>query len=84
MMKTSYDFSGAKRGTVAETGGKTRITIWLDDDVLASFRARAAKDGKGYQTLINEALKAAADEKSAPVTLSSLRRVIREELHTAH
>ncbi|MCL2872440.1 MAG: BrnA antitoxin family protein [Betaproteobacteria bacterium] len=81
-MKTSYDFSGAKRGAVVEASGKTRITIWLDDDVLASFRTRAAKEGKGYQTLINEALKAAADEKSAPVTLSSLRRVLREELHT--
>jgi uncharacterized protein (DUF4415 family) len=82
-MKASYDFSGAQRGAVAGTQGKTRITIWIDDSVLASFRERAAGEGKGYQTLINEALKAAADEKAAPLTLSALRRVLREELHAA-
>jgi hypothetical protein len=33
--------------------------------------------------LINDTLKAAVDEKSAPVTLSALRRVLREELRVA-
>jgi uncharacterized protein (DUF4415 family) len=33
------DFSDAKRGAViAVPGGKTRITIRIDDDVLAWFR----------------------------------------------
>jgi uncharacterized protein (DUF4415 family) len=82
-MKASYDFSGARRGAVAQASGKARITIWIDESVLASFRERAAKEGRGYQTLINDALKTAAGEKSARVTLSSLRRVIREELHPA-
>ncbi|MDR2787123.1 MAG: BrnA antitoxin family protein [Candidatus Accumulibacter sp.] len=82
-MKSNYDFSSAKRGAVAETKGKTRITIWIDDEVLATFRERAGAAGKGYQTLINEALKAAVDEKSAPVTESALRRVLREELRVA-
>ena len=83
MMRASYNFSGAKRGAVAETRGKTRITIWIDDEVLSSFRERAGAAGKGYQTLINDTLKAAIDEKAAPVTLSALRRVLREELHAA-
>ncbi|MDR0481458.1 MAG: BrnA antitoxin family protein [Gallionellaceae bacterium] len=79
-MKASYDFSGAKHGAVVEGRGKTRITIWVDDDVLEVFRERAAAEGKGYQTLINDALKAATNEDSAPVTLSTLRQVLREEL----
>ena len=82
-MQASYDFSGARRGAVARTQGKTRITIWVDDSVLATFRQRAASQGTGYQTLINNALKSLADEKSAPVTVSDLRRVLREELHAA-
>ena len=79
-MKANYDFSSAKRGAVAEGSGKTRITIWVDDDVLEVFRERAAAEGKGYQTLINDALKAATDEDSAPVTISALRQALREAL----
>jgi uncharacterized protein (DUF4415 family) len=83
-MKDSYDFSNAKRGAVIDAKGKTRITIWLDDEVLAAFRARAAAEGKGYQTLINETLRAASREGSVePLTLEALRRVLREELHAA-
>jgi BrnA antitoxin of type II toxin-antitoxin system len=37
----------------------TRITILIDDDVLPAFRARAEREGKSYQTLINAALRAA-------------------------
>ncbi|MCL2075913.1 MAG: BrnA antitoxin family protein [Betaproteobacteria bacterium] len=80
-MKDYYDFSNAKRGAVMDSTGKTRITIWLDNDVLELFRARAAEEGRGYQTLINETLKQAASD--APVTLDSIRRVLREELHAA-
>jgi len=36
---------------------KTRITIYLDDEVLAEFRTLAEQCGKGYQTLINAALR---------------------------
>ena len=81
-MKDHYDFSGARRGAVAEKKGKTRITIWVDDAVLEVFRGRAANEGKGYQTLMNEALRAASLE-DAPVTLSALRQIIREALHPA-
>ena len=58
-MRAEYDFSNAKRGAVIEPAGKTRITIFIDDDILAAFRARAEQEGKGYQTLINAALRAA-------------------------
>ena len=36
---------------------KTRITIYLDDEVLDEFRSRAERTGTGYQTLINAALR---------------------------
>jgi uncharacterized protein (DUF4415 family) len=82
-MKTNYDMSKAKRGAVVAPKGKTRITIYLDDEVLAEFKKRAEAMGKGYQTLINEALNAAMLVENAPVTVSALRQVLREELHAA-
>jgi len=88
-MRKEYDFTGAKRAKdvphlaklQAEVAkGKTRITILIDDDVLAVFRARAEREGKGYQTLINAALRVAMLPESAPVTVEALRQVLREEL----
>ena len=82
-MKAEYDFSKAKRGAVIEPAGKTRITIYIDDEVLAAFRARAEAEGRGYQTLINEVLKISVQADDAPLTLDTLRKVLREELHAA-
>lgn len=82
-MKTEYDMSQAKRGAVVSPQGKTRITIYLDDAVLAGFRARGEAQGKGYQTLINETLSAALADDNAPVTIGTLRKILREELHEA-
>lgn len=82
-MKTTYDFSQGKRGAVIPTTGKTRITIHLDDEVLDAFRHQAAARGKGYQTLINEALRHAITPEAASVTIESLRQVLREELRAA-
>ncbi|MCC8997890.1 MAG: BrnA antitoxin family protein [Candidatus Contendobacter sp.] len=82
-MKAEYDFSNARRGAVIEPAGKTRITIFIDDDILAAFRTRAEQEGNGYQTLINTALRAAIQPDAAPVTMETLRRVLREELQTA-
>ena len=56
-MKKEYDFSRGKRGAVTPRKGKTRITIYLDDSVLEEFRERADSMGRGYQTMINEALR---------------------------
>jgi len=82
-MKANYDLSRAKRGAVVAPKGKTRITIYLDDTVIAGFKQRGEAMGKGYQTLINEALSVALIAGDAPVTVSTLRQVLREELHTA-
>ena len=78
-MKDAYDFSSGQRGAVVDTRGKTRITIFLDDEVLEAFRERAAQCGKGYQTLINETLRASLSPESAPLTVALLRQVLREE-----
>jgi len=83
MMKEEYDFSNGKRGAVLEPVGKTRITIFLDDDILAEFKARATASGKGYQTLINEALRISLSPESAPVTAEILRKILHEELRAA-
>lgn len=60
--------------------GKTRITIYLDNDVLEAFRERGDAAGRGYQTMINDALRAALGEDPRLVDMHTLRRVIREEL----
>ena len=86
-MREEYDFSKAKRGAVLQSPGKTRITIMLDDDVIEYFRAQAEAEGVGYQTLINSILRKAsvgagkAKPDAKPLTVSMLRRVLREELH---
>ena len=79
-MRAEYDFSKAKRGAVLPAKGKTRITIHIDNAVLDEFRARAENAGTGYQTMMNEALKAYLSKVDVPVTESVLRRVIREEV----
>jgi uncharacterized protein (DUF4415 family) len=83
-MKREYDFSKAKRGPVVSVrGGKTRITIRIDDEILAWFRDQVERAGGGnYQTLINEILR--QQVASARESLEkTLRRVIREELRRA-
>jgi uncharacterized protein (DUF4415 family) len=82
-MKANYNMTKAKRGAVIPPTGKTRITIYLDESIVDAFRKRAEQEGKGYQTLINEALSASLAQNNAPVTISTLRQVLREELHAA-
>ncbi len=83
-MEAEYDFSQGKRGAVEPvTAGKTRITIRLDDEVLAWFREQAhAAGGGNYQTLINEALRQHIEQQREPLE-ATLRRVLREELERA-
>ena len=82
-MKKEYDFTKGKRGAAARVPpGKTRITIRLDADVLAWFRAQVhAAGGGNYQTLINDALREYVGKRKEPLE-EILRRVIREELRT--
>ncbi len=82
-MKAELDFSTGKRGAVISDTGKSRITIFLDKDILNEFKQRAAASGKGYQTLINDTLRADLKDSAAPLTVKTLRKVLREELATA-
>ena len=79
-MKKEYDFSKAKRGAVLPQKGKTRITIYIDDDVLEAFRNRADDTGRGYQTLINDALRVHLGQASKVLDEDTLRKILREEL----
>ena len=79
-MKREYNFSKGKRGTVIPQIGKTRITIYLDDGVLERFKAQSQKTGKGYQTLINDALNSYLGLTARPVTEEMVRKIVREEL----
>ena len=79
-MKKVYDFSKGKRGAVIPSTGKTRITIYLDDAVLKRFKAESQRTGKGYQTLINDALKSWVGLATEPVTQELVRKIVREEL----
>ena len=88
-MRKQYDFSKGKRGAVLPSPGKTRITIMLDDDVIEFFRKEAEAKGTGYQTMINSALRAllsnrkATEREEQPLTVSVLRKVLREELQAS-
>ena len=91
-MKAEYDFSKAKRAKnvphlaklqAENAKSKTRITMYLDDAVLQAFRSQAEAQGKGYQTLINDALRRAISQDSEPLSEKKLRQIIREEIKAA-
>lgn len=79
-MKKEYDFSKARRGPLKTPKGKTRVTMYLDDSIIESFRAMSEKTGKGYQTLINEALQGVLAKEPEPLTAELIREIVREEL----
>lgn len=54
--------------------GKKRLTMYLDASLIEYFKTKAG--GRGYQTLINDALKRAVEQETLEDTL---RRVLREE-----
>jgi len=69
----------AEHGVVRVAGkvvprGKRRLTMYLDAAIVEFFKARAGE--RGYQTLINAALKQAIERESLE---DALRRVVREE-----
>ena len=75
-MREEYDFTGAKSAKdvphlaqlqAEVTQGKTQMILLIDDDLLAVLRDRAGREGKGYQTLINETLRVALASDAAPV-----------------
>jgi uncharacterized protein (DUF4415 family) len=58
--------------------GKLRVNIMLDAPIVEHFKALAGE--RGYQTLINAALREAMQRETLE---SVLRQIIREELHHA-
>ena len=84
-MKREYDFLKAKRGPVIPVPkGKTRITIRLDEDVIAWFRNQVDQAAGGnYQSLINDALRQFIADAQEPLE-ETLRRVVREEIRRAN
>lgn len=82
-MKREYDFHRGRRGAVVPQTGKSRITIYIDDAVLDEFRKRADAEGRGYQTMINEALREFLGQSRNPLNEARLRQVLREELKKA-
>ena len=79
-MKKEYNFDKGKRGPIISPKGKSRITIYIDNEVLEAFRKRSDAAGYGYQTMINEALRQYLQKTGTPMNESVLRQVIREEL----
>ena len=67
-MKKEYDFSKGKRGAVIPRKGKSRISIYLC---------------RGYQTMINDALREYLGKSARPLDVETLRRILREELKSA-
>ncbi len=87
-MRKEYDFTGARRAKdvahlarlQTEMAGKTRITMRVDNSVLAAFKARAETSGGNYQTMMNEALK----QYALGLSLADVvRETIREEMHSS-
>ena len=74
-MQDEYDFSAGRRGEIAPLpAGKTRITIRLDDDIIAWFRQQVEQAGDGnYQSMMNQALREYIERQSLE---DLLRRVV--------
>ena len=78
-MLEEYDFSRGKRGSVVPQKGKTRITIFIDTDVLEWFRDEAEREGRGYQTEINQALRNYIKQDKRPIQ-DIVGEAVRKEL----
>ena len=77
-----FDFANARRGAVLPPPpGKTRITLWLDDDLIEELRRRAGEKGIGYQTEINRVLRETLGGEQ--ISLAAIREVVRKELRAA-
>jgi uncharacterized DUF497 family protein len=80
------DFSTAKRvkdvpalaKLQAAKGGKSRITMRVDNATLAVFKVQAEMTGGSYQTLMNEAL---AEFAQGRRLADVVRETIKQELH---
>ena len=78
-MLEEYDFSKGKRGPRTTPKGKTRITIFNDTDILEWFRDESEREGRGYQTEINQALRNYIKQDRRPIQ-DIVKEVVRKEL----
>lgn len=58
-------FGKVGRPALADAEKAKTVSMRINPDVLEKVKARAKKEGKGYQTLINEILKSAVLKKAA-------------------
>jgi len=79
-MRREYDFSGGVRGKFYRPR-KVQKTLRLDADVVEYFQRRAREELRGYQTLINEALRGVMRVALTPRPAPDLRRLVAEEVH---
>ncbi len=56
--------------------------MWIDTNEFEWFRARAEREGRGYQTAMNDASSALAKEDHRPLP-DIVRDVVRDELRAA-
>jgi len=89
-MRREYDLSNAKRAKdvphlaklqAEQSQGKTRITTYVDSDIVEWLKTRGEAEGKGYQTVLNDVLRQHIREDKPLAEI--LRQVIREELKQA-
>ena len=78
-MLEEYDFRKGVRGPVISHKGKTRITIFIDTEILEWFRDEAEREGQGYQTAMNQALRSYIQQGKRPI-LDIVREPVRKEL----
>jgi uncharacterized protein (DUF4415 family) len=52
-----YDFSQGKRGLIRPHPGQTRISLWIDTDVLDAYMAYANRIGEDMTPAMNTALR---------------------------
>lgn len=56
-MRDEYDFSKAERGKFFNPEAQHNLPLYLEEDVLNYFAAKAKAKGVGLSTLVNELLK---------------------------
>ncbi len=78
-MLKEYDFRRGVLGPIISHKGKTRITIFIDTDILDWFKDQAEREGQGYQTAINQALRNHTRQDRRPI-LDIVREAVRKEL----
>jgi uncharacterized protein (DUF4415 family) len=56
---------------------KVRITMMVDEEIVRAFRERAVKEGEGYQTLMNRALREAMNKPSLEERVARIEEALK-------